>query len=593
MSAIIEKRLSLLRKNMEEQGIDTFILTRFDPHQSAYGRSNWNYVKYFSGFTGSAGMAVVTLDKCAFWTDGRYSLQSQTELAGTEYLIFNTAVPGEISWDDFVLKNTKQGGCISFDERTLSMKTAGDIIKRADSMGVKYKPGMNVAISSITDPAVPPKSVAIIYGMEYAGESRTDKLVRIRTEMSKKGATHYIISSMEDIAWALNVRSTTDQTLAFEAFLIITDNKCVLFVEDDVIAPIQCELEKDGVEIHGYNSIYDYIASSLDKNGKFLIAPARTCHALYEAIKELNTIYIDTDITTEFKAMKNAIEIEKYKEVTILDGVCMAKFIKWVKEAAKTESVTEYQAYIKHNETRAKNDELLRFDTFGICGYQENGAIIHYRCSEEGSPVIKPIGMLLMDSVGYYMGGTTDITRTVVLGEITDEMKRNYTLVLKGKIALSNLIFLEGASGHSMDIVARMPLWQDMIDYKHGTGHGISAALSVHEGPQGIASRPNNVPIAAGMLLSNEPGCYKNGQYGIRLENIILAKEHGKSESGNFMCFETLTFAPYDRKAIDKSLLSEQELQWLNDYHETVYEKLSPYLDEEEKEWLREETRKI
>ena len=593
MNTNIEQRLSLLRKHMADKGINTFILTRFDPHQSAYGRENWNYVKYFSGFTGSAGMAVVTTDKAAFWTDGRYALQSQNELSGTEYLIFNTHVPTDISLEDFVKENTPEGGVLSFDERTLSMKYAADMLKKAADKKVTFKPGMEAAVKSILEPLASPKSEAFIYDVKYAGLSRGEKLEKIRKEMDKKDATHYIIPSLEDIAWTLNVRSGTDQTLAFEAYLIISSDGCVLFAADDVIVPIKSELEKDGVEVRGYDDIYAYIASSIPKESKVLISPARVNYALYEAIKDFEIVKIDTDITTSFKALKNDIEIENYKKVTILDGVSIVKFIKWVKEASKSKSVTEYEAWTKLNEIRAESDLFVRANDIGICGYQANGAIIHYRPDEADCAVIKPFGMLLIDAVGYYLGGTTDITRTMVLGEITEEMKRNYTLVLKGHIALSSLVFLDGMNGHYLDIVARRPLWDNMLDYKHGTGHGISAALSVHEGPQRVASQPNLVPIAPGMLISNEPGFYKNGEYGIRIENIILAKEHGSSPFGKFLCFETVSFAPYELKAIDKNLLTDCEVKWINNYHKEVYEKLSPYLSEEEKVWLKEETREL
>jgi len=593
MATIIENRIALLRKNMKDKAVHTFILTRFDPHQSAYGRKNWNYVEHFSGFSGSAGMAVVTLDKCAFWTDGRYALQSQTELAGTEYLIFNTSVPSDISLEDFVMENTPKGSSFSFDERTLSMKSAADIIKRAELNGISYTAGMDIAAASIYEIQESPMSEAIIYDVEYAGVGRKDKLEKVMTEVKKKGATHYIISSTEDIAWTLNVRSKTDQTLSFEAFLILSEGKYVLFVQPDIIAPIKDALESDGVLIRDYNSIYDYVRESVDKEAKVLIAPARTCYALYDVIKNLNVVHTDIDITTNFKALKNKVELDKYKEVTTLDGVSMVKFIKWMKETGKDEGITEYQAYRKMQEIRSGFPQFIRSNDTGICAYKENGAVIHYTADKENSTLIKPSGMLLMDSVGYYMGGTTDITRTFMLGEITDEMKHNYTLVLKGLISLSCLVFMDGMSGHYIDIVARRPLWDEMLDYKHGTGHGISAALSVHEGPQRVATQPNNVPIKPGMLLSNEPGFYKNGEYGIRLENIILAKEHGVSEHGKFLSFETLTLAPFELEAIDFGLLSKKEVEWLNCYHEAVYEGLAPHLDDDEKAWLREETRKV
>jgi len=593
MATIIEKRIELLRKNMKNKGIHTFILTRFDPHQSAYGRQNWNYVEHFTGFTGSAGMAVITLDKCAFWTDGRYALQSQSELKDTDFLNFNTSVPGEISWVDFVMENTPKGAIFSFDERTLSMRSASDIINRAELNGMSYKPGMEVAIDSIHEIKQSPKSEAIIYDIKYAGVDRNEKLKKVLAEVKEKGATHYIVSSTEDIAWALNVRSTTDQTLSFEAFLILSENKCVLFVEPDVIAPIKTDLEKDGVEIRNYNIIYDYVKESLDKDAKVLFAPSRTCYALFEALKDFDGIYIDIDITTNFKAIKNDVEVQNYREITILDGVSMVKFIKWMKESGKNEGVTEYQAYRKMQEIRAGFPQFLRTNETGICGYRENGAIIHYTADKENSATIKPFGMLLMDSVGYYLGGTTDITRTFLLGEITAEMKRNYTLVLKGLIALSSLKFLDGMSGHYMDIIARRPLWDDMLDYKHGTGHGISAALSVHEGPQRIATQPNNVAIKPGMLMSNEPGFYKNGEYGIRLENIIMAKEYGTTDYGKFLSFETLTFAPFELGAIDKNLLSIQEIEWLNEYHDVVCEKLAPHLNDDEIAWLKKEAGRI
>ena len=593
MSAIIKERLSLIRKHMAAKSIDTFILTRFDPHQSAYGRENWNYVKYFSGFSGSAGMAVVTTDKAAFWTDGRYALQSQAELKDTEFLIFNTHVPTDISLDNFVRESTPENGAISFDERTLSVKMADDLIKYVSDKKISFKPGMEVISASMPNPPQPPKSEAFVYDIKYAGESLHDKLARVREVMSKKGATHYIISSLEDIAWTLNIRSKTDQTLAFEAYLIISEQDAALFVDDEIIAPIKAHLEKEGVKIHGYNDIYGYVKASPAKDSSILIAPPRTCFALFDALKGYNIITIDTDITTNFKAIKNDIEIKNYKRVTLEDGVSFTKFIKWIKEKSKSEVITEHEAWNKLNEIRALSDSFIRANDVGIVGHGPNGAIIHYKPDAEGCSEIKPHGMLLVDSVGYYLGGTTDITRTLVLGEITDEMRRNFTLVLKCHIALASLTFLEGMNGHYLDIVARRPLWDDMLDFKHGTGHGISAALSVHEGPQRIATQPNLVPIAVGMLMSNEPGFYKNGEYGIRLENIIMAKERGKSPYGTFLCFETVSFAPFDLAAIDKELLSGFEIDWLNNYHKEVFEKVSPYLDEEEKKWLKNETRSI
>ena len=593
MSNIIAERIALIRKNMAENGIDTYLLTKLNPHQSEYSISNWNYVKYFSGFTGSAGIIVITGDKAAFWTDGRYSLQSKNELNGTEYIIFNTSNPDCVSYEDFIIQNTSENGTISFDERTLSVEGAKKLINAVAAKNIIYKSGVSAIEKSLIGIETGAASESFIHDLEYCGVNRSDKLVNVREKMAALGADTYVLSALEDIAWLYNVRSKSDPAMSFEAYSIIAADKAVLFVDEDTAAPIKDELSKNNVEICGYNDIYKYIPENLNENNMVAFAPSKTCHALYSVLSELKTVEIPVDITAELKAVKNKVEIENTKKFSLIDGASLVKFIIWIKEAAKTESISEYAAGKKLDDIRAREEKFLRPSFSTICGYGPNGAIIHYRADENKSFTIKPEGFLLVDSGGSYLGATTDITRTIVLGKLSDEMKDNFTLVLKSHIALAKAIFLKGTTGHYLDILARKPLWDHMLDYKHGTGHGIGFALSVHEGPQRIAPQANNISIVPGMMTSNEPGYYKDNEYGVRSENIILTVEHGKSDSGEFYAFETLSFAPFDLDAINKNLLTQDEIDWLNNYHSEVFEKLSPLLEPDEIQWLKEATKSI
>ena len=594
MNNIIAERIALIRKNMAENGTDTYLLTKLNPHQSEYSKNNWNYVKYFSGFTGSAGAVVITADKAAFWTDGRYSLQSKNELNGSEYIIYNTSDPGCVTYENFITQNTKENGVVSFDERTLSVEGAKKLINIAVSRGIKYKSGVSIIEKSLLDIEAEAASESFIHDIKYCGLSRGDKLKQVREKMTSIGANTYVISSLEDIAWLYNVRSKSEPTMSFDAYSIVTDEKAMLFMSKESAKPIKAELMADNIEIYEYNEIYGYIPKNLDKTGSVVaFAPSKTCYALYSVLNEFKTVEIVVDITSEFKTIKNKTEIENTKRFSLIDGASLVKFIIWVKEAAKTEKVTEYEAGKRLDEIRAGEEFFVRPSFSTILGYGSNGSIIHYRADEAKSLVIKPEGFLLVDSGGNYLGATTDITRTIVLGQLSDEMKNNFTLVLKSHIALAKAIFLKGTSGHYLDILARKPLWDNMLDYKHGTGHGIGFALSVHEGPQRIANQANNVPIMPGMLTSNEPGYYKDNEYGIRSENIILAVEHGKSESGEFYSFETISFAPFDLEAVNKDLMTAEEILRLNNYHNEVYEKLSPLLEENEVRWLKEATRSI
>ena len=593
MSNVIAERIALIRKNMAESGIDTYLLTKLNPHQSEYSKNNWNYVKYFSGFSGSAGIVVITADSAAFWTDGRYSLQSKNELSGTEYIIFNTSNPDCLTYEDYITQNTKENGVVSFDERTLNIEGAKKLIDGAGSKGIVYKSGVSVIEKSLLDIEAELPSESFIHDMKYCGVSRSDKLKQVREKIASLSANAYVLSSLEDIAWLYNVRSKSEPTMSFEAYSIITDKKAMLFVNEDVAAPIKAELLADNIEIYGYNEIYNYIPANFGNSSIVVFAPSKTCYALYSVINKFKTVEIAIDITAQLKTVKNAVEIENTKKFSLIDGASLVKFIMWIKEAAKTESVTEYAVGKKLDEIRAREEFFVRPSFSTILGYGPNGSIIHYRADENKSLVIKPEGFVLVDSGGNYLGATTDITRTIVLGKLTDEMKNNFTLVLKSHIALAKAVFLKGTTGHYLDILSRKPLWDNMLDYKHGTGHGIGYALSVHEGPQRIAAQANNVPILPGMMTSNEPGYYKDNEYGIRCENIILAIEHGKSDSGEFYAFETISFAPFDLEAVNKELLTEEEIAWLNNYHSEVYEKLAPLLEENEVKWLKEATKRI
>ncbi len=590
----INEKLQALRSKMQVEGIDAYICTKFDPHQSEYVSPYYNAVVYISGFTGSNGTVVVTQEKAILWTDGRYYIQAERELSGSDFELYKMEA-GVKDLLTFVRDEVKPGGTVGFDGRTLSFVRLKELKKIILPKEIKFKDG-DLLGSLWTDR--PPLSSNALYVHEerFCGQSRLDKISRVAALMQEKEADIYLISSLDDIAWLLNLRGNdmpNCTTFLSYAAVSLENGKATatLFVASEKVAPIQKELEKE-INIEPYEAFSDFVQSA---TGKIALVPGRTNAYIYGLLENKALIELETDFTTNLKAIKNETELENVRLSNIRDGVSMVRFIHWIKSRSKQEleSITEIDIEKKLANLRAQNENFLfpSFDT--IAGYQENAAMAHYKATEDNCKTLDKEGFLLVDSGGNYLDGTTDITRTIALGPLTAQMKKDFTLVLKGHIALSQAIFLYGTTGTNLDILARSAMWKEGIDFKHGTGHGLGFCLNVHEGPQGIGMGASRVKLEVGMLLTNEPGIYRAEEYGIRTENTLVVREHKTTGFGRFLCFETVSLCPIDQEAIDASLLSTDELNWLNDYHKEVYEKLSPYLDEEEKAWLHAASKEI
>ena len=578
-----DKKIENLRRIMKNECIETYIITKSDPHQSEYAEPHWNGVEFISGFTGSAGTVVVTETHAGLWTDGRYYIQAEKELF-EGFTLHRAAELNAVGVLDYAVNETKDGGTIGFDGRTFSYAQVKTINEKIKSKNILLKTE-NDLLYGLWDDRPPLRNEKIrVHEIKYCGEPAGDKIRKVREKLTENGGA-YILSSLDDIAWLTNLRGADiPANRLFAAYMVIENASAVLFVNPEKMP----DAIPNGYTVKPYGEFYDYI-KKIDK--KITICPGRTPYNLYAAVSKNEINEIGADYTTILKSVKNETEIRNLKNANIKDGAALTGFIKWVKENAG--EITEHDAVIKLREFRARGEGFVRESFPTIAAYMENAAIVHYGTKKESAAQIKPNGFLLVDSGGQYDDGTTDITRTISLGGLSDEMKKNYTIVLKGHIGLAMTIFPYGVSGSRLDPIARAPLWKSGLDYNHGTGHGIGFCLSVHEGPQSISSRNNEIKLEEGMIISNEPGLYLIGRYGIRHENTVLVKNHSETEHGRFLCLETISFAPFCTDAIEEALLTEPELEWLNDYHAMVYETLSPLLDEPEREWLKYETRKI
>lgn len=597
---IIKSRVEALRKLMKENEIDSYIIPSFDAHQSEYVADYWKGRQWISGFTGSAGTVVITLEDAGLWTDGRYYIQAEKQLEGSGIRLFKAAEPGVPSFVEWLKDVSKEGSNIGFDGNVFSVDMVKDMHKifnskhnEFDDKKITLKIEKDLINELWEDRPNMPKGSIFVHDVKYAGKSRVEKLNQVREEMKNKGTNHYLLTSLDDIAWLLNIRGNdVANNPVVIANVIIAEDKCYLFVDSSKVPEdVKLVLVAEGVEVKEYNEIQNFLKGLTSKDA-ILFDSSKTNICLYNAINNNTTKIESLNITTNLKSIKNEIEIENLKNCEILDGVAMVKFIKWLKTSVDKEEITEISAADKLEGFR-KQIELfagLSFDT--IAGYKDHAAMMHYKASEETQYTLKDEGFFLIDSGGQYYNGTTDTTRTIVLGNLTEEEKRDYTLVLKSNIALSTAKFLDGSTGGNLDVLARQPIWQYGLDYKCGTGHGVGFFLNVHEGPQSFRAN-NNVKIEKGMVITNEPGIYKEGKFGIRTENMMIVVEDEKTEFGQFMKFETITYCPIDLDGINIDMLSEMDKEWLNNYHKDVRTKLAPYLDEEEKDWLERETREV
>ena len=590
----INERLKQLRDLMKEKGMDAYVVPSTDPHNSEYVAEYYKGRNFISGFTGSAGIAVITLDKALLWTDGRYFIQAANELEESDYTLMKMGEKDVPNFTDWLKVNLNNNATLGFDGRLFAQKEVEKLEDTLADKDIKFIDEFDL-VGEVWEarPALP-KGEAFKLDAKYAGLTPQEKIDLVRIKMNEEDADVFLISSLDDIAWTFNIRGNDiSYNPVVISYAAIDSERAYLFVDEDKINPeVKAFLNENGIKIKEYDDIFNFV-ESLESNKSVILDKSRINRWLFKALDKDIKVIDQMDITTKLKANKNETEIRNQKNAYIKDGAALVKFFYWIDKTIGVEEITELSAETKLEGFR-KEQELFVEPSFGtIAAYGPNAAMAHYSATEDSFSVLEPKGMFLVDSGGQYMDGTTDITRTVALGELTDEEKRDYTLTLKGHINLIDMKFLEGTTGHVVDAICRYPLWKEGLDFKHGTGHGVGFFLNVHEGPQRIANAPNDVALEEGMVVSIEPGMYRTGKHGIRIENIVVVKEDIKTEFGQFLSFDTLSFVPIDLNCIDEELLSVDEKKWLNDYHKEVYEKISPFVNEEEALWLKEKTREI
>lgn len=591
----IAARLAALRDEMRREHLSAFIFPSSDPHNSEYVPPRWEGRKWISGFDGSAGTAVVTLHSAALWTDSRYFLAAEEQLAGTEFQLMRERMegtPGIAEWIAAELSDADSTE-IGVDGMCMTYADVSDLkTELKHNGGITVRTNLDILDRVWTDrPSVPLNPVRI-QPLEYAGESCRDKLGRIRSSLLRRGAGGMLMTQLDDIAWTLNLRGTDVHcTPVFVAWLIVAEEVAVLYIKDEKLSPEVIDyLHAEGVAVDDYDNIIDAL-NSYD-GYTLLIDPATTNYTLSQLRGNFNLVSATSPVP-EMKAVKNEVECNGFRNAMLRDGVAMVKFLKWLEEAVPRGGETELSVSAKLRQLRAEQPLFMdeSFDT--IAGYEEHGAIVHYEPSPESDVALRPEGFLLLDSGAQYLDGTTDITRTIQLGAVTDLHRCVYTLVLKGHLSLQNLCFPRGAAGTQLDAVARVAMWRDGMNFMHGTGHGVGSYLSVHEGPHQIRQEYRPAPMLEGMTVTDEPGLYLAGKFGVRIENTLLTVPYLTTEFGRFLRFEPLTLCPIDTRPIVVDMLSAEELAVLNAYHQMVYERLSPMLDAKHRAWLAAKTRKL
>ncbi len=610
---VIAQRLSALRAKMKENKIDAYLVLTDDFHASEYVGDYFKCRTYLSGFTGSAGTLVVTMDMAGLWVDGRYFLQASSQLEGTGIDMYRMAVEGVPTVEDFLVDTLKAGQCLGFDGRTVNMAMADELNQRLQAKGAHIRYDKDLVDMIWADrPALPAEPVTEL-SVEWTGKSRADKLSDIRGAMAQEGADCCLLTALDDIAWTLNIRGND---VAYNpvvlSYLAVLKERYLLFINEKVLSDeIRASLEADGGVILGYDQIYAWLRR-LSPDRTIMLDGRTTNYALKASIPEGVKIVNKMSPVRLAKAAKNEVEMRRLREANLKDSAALTRFMYWLKQRVKAaqdsgadtltddngEVLTEMSASDKLDEFRKEMGGYYGPSFNTISGFGEHGAIIHYGATPETNCPLKLNELYLVDSGGQYEEGTTDVTRTFVLGEVDEERKSNFTRVLRGTLNLADARFVHGVRGVNLDAICREPLWEVGLDYNHGTGHGVGYMLNCHEGPNGfrwkvVPERMDSAVFEEGMLTSDEPGLYLEGKYGIRHENLLLCRKGEKTEYGQFMYFETVTFVPFDLGGIDPDGLSSSEKKLLNDYHAQVYEKVAPFLPEEEKVWLAEVTQPI
>lgn len=591
----IELRLARLRELMKREHLSAFIFPSTDAHQSEYVADHWRGREWISGFNGSAGTAVVTMKSAALWTDSRYFLAAEEQLEGTEYQLMRLKMEGTPTIAEWLGKELQdvQSPEVGLDGMVNSYNYVKDLSYSLRKLGgITLRTNLDPLEQIWENRPSLPANLVEIQPLEYAGETLASKVARIRKALRELHADGMLVSALDDIAWTLNLRGTDVHcNPVFVSYLLIESDKVSLFVDDNKLSPeVKQYLQDNQVSLYKYNKVEKCLESYSEYN--ILLDGNETSCYLWKAVKCQEIVAAGSPIPA-MKAVKNKAEIEGYRSAMLKDGVAMVKFLKWLKPAVEAGGQTEISIDEKLTSLRAEQ-KLFReisFDT--IAGYAQHGAIVHYEATPETDVVLKPEGLILIDSGAQYQDGTTDITRTIALGPVSQEMKHVYTLVLKAHIQLELVKFPDGASGTQLDAVGRECMWREGYNFLHGTGHGVGSYLCVHEGPHQIRMEWMPTPLRAGMTLTDEPGLYLAGKFGVRIENTVLISDYMSTEFGKFLQIEPLTLCPIDTTPIDVDMLLPEEIDWLNAYHHSVYEKLSPFLDEEEKIWLENATKPI
>lgn len=590
----INQRLESLREVMRREHLSAFIFPSTDAHQSEYVADHWQGRTWISGFNGSAGTAVVTMKSAALWTDSRYFLAAEEQLKGTEFQLMKLKIEGTPTISEWLAQELQgENAEVGLDGMVNSYhETMGLIADLRKSGGITVRTNFDPLGLIWTDrPAIPANPVEI-QPMEFAGESVASKISRIRTALRQRHADGMLISALDDIAWTLNLRGTDVHCVpVFVSYLLISSQQVSLYVDSAKINDeVKAYLTENGISLYPYNKV----AEGLERYSEYniLLDGDETSCFLWKTVKCQEIIAGNSPVPA-MKAQKNDREIAGFRQAMLRDGVAMVKFLRWLKPAVEAGGQTEISIDRKLTSLRAEQHLFrdISFDT--IAGYQAHGAIVHYEATPETDVALKPEGLILIDSGAQYQDGTTDITRTISLGPVTEEMKHVYTLVLKGHIQLELAKFPDGASGTQLDALVRECMWREGYNYLHGTGHGVGSYLSVHEGPHQIRMEWKPTPLRAGMTVTDEPGLYLSGKFGVRIENTLLIKDYQTTEFGKFLQMESLTLCPIDLTPVDFSMLQPEEIEWLDTYHRDVFEKLSPYLEGEDLEWLREATRPV
>ena len=587
-STVIITRIEELRTVMKSEGIDAFVFPSTDPHNGEYVPEHWKGREFISGFNGSAGTAVVTMDDAALWTDSRYFLQAEEQLAGTGFRLMKLKIEGTPTISQWLGRKLAANGgtVVGIDGMVNSIGTVEALADelRAEG-GITLRTNFDPLKVIWKDRPAIPSDMAIVHPQKYAGESAQSKIARIRQALRERHVEGMLVSALDDIAWALNIRGTDVHcNPVVVSYLLITMDSVTLYINSDKLTPVVREhLAANGVMTDEYENVKKGLAGYDGYN--ILMDPDETCYTLYKAFGDRPKVLAPSPLPS-MKIVKNETEIMGYRYAMLRDGIAMVKFLRWLVPAVEEGGVTEVSASDELEAFRAEQSLFkdISFDT--IAGYGAHGAIVHYEPTPETDIELKPEGLLLLDSGAQYLDGTTDITRTIALGPVTDEQKHIYTLVLKGHIRLAMAKFPANASGTQLDILAREAMWREGLNYMHGTGHGVGSYLSVHEGPHQIRMEYRPEPLRAGMTVTNEPGLYLAGKFGVRIENTMLITEYMNTEYGRFLKLEPLTLCPIDKAPIDVDMLADEELDYLNDYHAAVFKSLSPYLDDEMTEWL-------